>query len=78
MSPTLNAFDNGTESRATVLLGPAVRRLTPLECERLMGLPDHWTDGQADSVRYRQCGNSVAVPVFEWVIKNLVDYENKT
>jgi len=49
-----------------------VRRLTPLECERLQGAPDGWTDGQADSPRYRQLGNGVAVPVFEWVARRLV------
>ena len=49
-----------------------VRRLTPLECERLQGAPDGWTDGQADSPRYRQLGNAVAVPVFEWVARRLV------
>ena len=38
-----------------------VRRLTPLECERLQGFPDHWTAGQSDSARYRQLGNAVAV-----------------
>lgn len=52
--------------------GAEVRRLTPLECERLQGYPDGWTDGQADSPRYRQLGNSVAVPVFEWVARRLV------
>ena len=51
----------------------AVRRLTPLECERLMGWPDDWTrwraDGkeQKDSHRYKQCGNGVASPVTEWI-----------
>ena len=49
-----------------------VRRLTPWECERLQGAPDGWTDGQADSPRYRQLGNAVAVPVFEWVGSRLV------
>jgi DNA (cytosine-5)-methyltransferase 1 len=49
----------------------AVRRLTPLECERLMGWPDNWTDGQADSHRYRQCGNGVATPVAHWIAKHL-------
>lgn len=44
-----------------------VRRLTPLECERLQGAPDGWTAGQSDSARYRQLGNAVAVPVFAWV-----------
>ncbi len=51
----------------------AVRRLTPLECERLMGWPDDHTrwraDGkeQADTNRYKQCGNGVATPVAKWI-----------
>jgi DNA (cytosine-5)-methyltransferase 1 len=52
--------------------GMTVRRLTPLECERLQGFPEDWTEGQADSHRYKQLGNSVAVPVFEWVGRRLV------
>lgn len=60
-----------------VQVATAVRRLTPLECERLQGMPDGWTavsDGrpQSDSARYRQLGNSVAVPVFEWVARRLL------
>jgi DNA (cytosine-5)-methyltransferase 1 len=61
-----------------VATGTAVRRLTPRETERLQGLPDDWTrylaDGtvQSDSARYRQTGNSVAVPVFEWVTRRIV------
>jgi site-specific DNA-cytosine methylase len=57
--------------------GLAVRRLTPLECERLMGWPDdhtRWTaDGkeQADTNRYKQCGNGVASPVAKWVGEQL-------
>lgn len=54
-----------------VSVGPAVRRLTPLECERLQGFPDGWTDGQSDSVRYRQLGNAVAVPCVEWIARRL-------
>jgi DNA (cytosine-5)-methyltransferase 1 len=49
-----------------------VRRLTPVECERLQGFPDDWTSGQADQHRYKQMGNAVAVPVVEWIIKRLV------
>lgn len=55
----------------------AVRRLTPKECERLMGWPDdhtRWTaDGkeQADTHRYRQCGNGVATPVAQWIAKHI-------
>ncbi len=50
----------------------SVRRLTPLECERLQGFPDNWTDGQSDSARYKQMGNAVAVPVVDWIIGRLV------
>jgi DNA (cytosine-5)-methyltransferase 1 len=59
----------------------AVRRLTPLECERLMGWPDDHTrwkaDGteQADSHRYRQCGNGVASPVARWVAGHIAEVE---
>lgn len=55
----------------------SVRRLTPIECERLMGWPDNWTqfnaDGkeQSDSQRYKQCGNGVASPVATWVGKRV-------
>lgn len=46
-----------------------VRRLTPVECERLQGFPDGWTDveGMSDTQRYRQCGNAVSVPVAYWI-----------
>ena len=50
-----------------------VRRLTPTECERLQGFPDGWTDGQADSHRYKQMGNAVAVPVVEWIINRITN-----
>ena len=49
-----------------------VRRLTPTECERLQGFPDGWTEGQADSHRYKQLGNAVAVPVVDWLISRLI------
>ena len=66
--PTLNAFDNGSESRATVLVDDMeVRRLTPVECERLQGFPDNWTEGLADSHRYKQMGNAVTVNVANYV-----------
>lgn len=50
-----------------------VRRLTPVECERLQGFPDGWTEGQSDSTRYKQMGNAVAVPVVDWIIEGIVD-----
>lgn len=52
-----------------------VRRLTPVECERLQGFPDGWTAGQSDSARYRQMGNAVAVPVAEWIVRRLTSSE---
>lgn len=53
-----------------------VRRLTPIECERLQGFPDGHTatsngKPQADSPRYKQLGNAVPVPVFEWVARRI-------
>ena len=78
VAPTLNVCDNAGEVRATVLVvydddkGPHVRRLTPMETERLQGFPDNWTASGADSVRYRQTGNAVAVPVVAAIFGNLV------
>jgi DNA (cytosine-5)-methyltransferase 1 len=60
-----------------------VRRLTPLECERLQGYPDGWTDiGEwvdsngktrqtSDAARYKALGNSIALPPWKWVLKRL-------
>ena len=50
-----------------------IRRLTPLECERLQGVPDGWTNipGASDSARYRALGNSVAIPCVEFIMKSL-------
>lgn len=49
------------------------RKLTPLECERMMGFPDNWTGGQSNTARYKQLGNSVAVPVAEWIGKRIME-----
>lgn len=50
-----------------------IRRLTPLECERLQGFPDGWTDlpGASDSARYKALGNSVAIPCVEYVMRGI-------
>ena len=56
-----------------VIMQPAVRRLTPRECERLQGFPDDWTlvpyrgKPAADSPRYKGIGNSMAIPVMRWI-----------
>ena len=63
-----------------------IRRLTPLECERLQGFPDGWTDlpGASDSARYKALGNSVAIPCVDfvlrgiaWAINNPADIDEK-
>jgi len=48
-----------------------IRRLTPLECERLHGFPDNYTKGISDTQRYKCLGNAVTVPVVEYIVKNL-------
>jgi len=81
---THHALRAGTK-QSTGVLEPtmAVRRLTPLECERLMGWPDDHTrwkaDGteQADTHRYKQCGNGVASPVAQWIGKHLLKLEEQ-
>lgn len=58
-----------------VVDGPLlIRRLTPLECERLQGFPDGWTalESAADSARYKALGNSVAIPCVDFVIGQIV------
>lgn len=59
-----------TEEYSTTNL---VRRLTPLECERLQGYPDGWTDvpGASDSARYKALGNSVAIPCVEYLMQRV-------
>ena len=50
-----------------------VRRLTPLECERLQGLPDNWTEGGSDTARYRAIGNGMAQPCADYVMSKVVE-----
>lgn len=69
----LRAGDGGSSRGNWMTDFAQVRRLTPLECERLQGFPDDWTDipGNSDTQRYRQLGNAVAVPVAEWIMRRL-------
>lgn len=64
----------------------AVRRLTPVECERLQGFPDNytaipWRNSPAtncpDGPRYKALGNSMAVPVMHWIGKRIQEYMNE-
>ena len=78
-SPTL---DTKADSNAVLTPAMAVRRLTPVECERLQGFPDNYTDiqpkGKAtpDGPRYKALGNSMAVPVMAWIGKRIQEVEN--
>lgn len=65
------------------IAGNGIRRLTPVECERLQGFPDGWTipddtpwqeHPKPDGPRYAQMGNAVTVPVIEWIGRRLVEY----
>ena len=60
-------------AHAPLLAQPIARRLTPLECERLQGFPDNWTNipGAKDRPRYAAIGNSMAVPVMYWIGKRI-------
>lgn len=50
-----------------------IRKMTPLEWERLQGFPDNWTAGLADTHRYKQMGNSVAVPVIKAIATKIIE-----
>ena len=75
VAPTLNVFENTNDTRATIMIRDetTIRRITPIECERLQGFPDDWTKGHSDSQRYKQMGNAVTVPVAQWIIRRLLD-----
>ena len=61
-SPTLLARADTTK----ILINNRVRKLTPLECERLQGLPDNYTSVLSDTQRYKSVGNGFTVPVIEF------------
>jgi DNA (cytosine-5)-methyltransferase 1 len=78
ISKTILSSDDIT-SGDLIVSGYSVRRLTPLECERLQGLPDNWTeyghDGKkiSDNQRYKAIGNSVAIPCVEFILKQIAN-----
>jgi DNA (cytosine-5)-methyltransferase 1 len=80
MAPTLEAGSGGNNKPA-VHVGMAVRRLTPVECERLQGFSDNYTDIQPngkptpDGPRYKALGNSMAVPVMAWIGQRIEQVE---
>jgi site-specific DNA-cytosine methylase len=70
---SVDEYNGSIDDSIEVIDQTTVRRLTPVECERLQGFPDDWTAGQSDSQRYKQMGNAVAVPVVEWIIQGISD-----
>ena len=75
--PTLTR--RGCKDSPIAANGYAVRRLTPVECERLQGFPDGWTDiydNTPDTPRYKAIGNSMAVPVIKWIGEQIAMVEN--
>lgn len=92
LSGTIQAKENGGQSLNyinPVRCANVVRRLTPLECERLQGYPDGWTNiddwtdrwgkrhKAADSLRYKALGNSIALPFWKWLLKRIsAQYEH--
>ena len=73
MNTLTSRMGTGGNNVSGVATSSNVRRLTPVECERLQGFPDDWTAEQSDSHRYKQMGNAVAVPVVEWIIQGICD-----
>ena len=83
---TISDYTAIVVEKRTEIDNTVVRRLTPLECERLQGYPDHWTDigewtdskgklhKNADSPRYKALGNSIALPFWEWMAKRMVSH----
>lgn len=86
---TLQAKESGGQSlnlNNTIRQNVVVRRLTPMECERLQGFPDgwtdigEWTDGKgkrhkpSDSPRYKALGNSIALPFWDWMLRRMARY----
>lgn len=72
---TLRASSGGGD-KPHVLTRLSVRRLTPIECERLQGFPDGWTDvlpATPDGPRYKALGNSMAVPVMAWIGRRIAE-----
>jgi len=73
---TLNTFDLGDTRTTHAIVEPSnygVRRLTPVECERLQAFPDGWTEpAGSDSARYKALGNAVTVNTVRWVLGRMV------
>lgn len=71
VSDVAQTLDTGMQQH-TLTTDMKIRRLTPMECERLQGFPDGWTEGISDSQRYKTLGNAVTVNVVEVIIRKII------
>lgn len=76
-TPTVRTSGKGSVDRHawdTLIQNNKIRRLTPVECERLQGFPDGWTEGISDTQRYKCLGNAVTVNVIEAIGKTMLNH----
>lgn len=77
VAPQTGSYDRGLHMTTPV----GVRRLTPTECERLMGWPDGWTAPEGikapDTSRYAACGDGVVANVSEWIARRIIAIDNQ-
>jgi len=71
VSPTLNTMQGGNR-QPFIPEDSKIRRLTPIECERLQGFHDNWTEGLSDTQRYKVLGNAVTVNVIKDIMEKLI------
>lgn len=72
-SPTLTTMGGGHREPKVAIDELNYRKLTPLECERLQGYPDNYTEGVSNTQRYKQCGNGWTLPVITHIFKCMLD-----
>ena len=70
---TSYCIDTGNAQAIEIKNPQRIRRLTPIECERLQGFPDNFTAGVSDTQRYKQMGNTITVNVIQAIIKKLIN-----
>lgn len=77
VSPTLRRGGDGGGNMPAITLPVGVRRLMPVECERLQGFPDGYTKikGASDGAMYKAAGNSMAVPVMAWIGRRIAEVD---
>ena len=72
--PSRKALDG---SDPNILANERIRHIAPIDLERLQGLPDNWTEGMPDAVRYRLIGNSTNVRTASYILGLLYEYSKK-